>query len=91
VKFLLGQAGVDPNEKDFQDFTALHYATIWGWTSTIRILLDAGADPNAATTAGKTALMYAVEFDNEQLVHWFASQSKKIGLRVDATVRESGR
>jgi ankyrin repeat protein len=30
IKFLLDQVGSNPNEKDFQDFTALHYACIWG-------------------------------------------------------------
>lgn len=39
-----------------------------GWTSTVRILLDAGADINARNIAGKTALMFAVEFLHEALV-----------------------
>jgi ankyrin repeat protein len=56
-----------------------------GWTSTVKILTDHGADVNAPTIVGKTPLMYAVEFDHESLVFWFVSQAKKLHLRIDAT------
>lgn len=32
--------------------------------------------------------MFAVEFEHEQLVLWFCGQSKKLGLRIDATDAE---
>jgi len=39
-----------------------------GWTSTVRFLLDKGADINAQTISGRTPLMYAVQFAHVNLV-----------------------
>lgn len=107
VKLLL-ENGVDPNQKDFHDFTALHYASIWGmfvcivlnwkfrvncifplgWVSTVKLLINHGADVNAATVSGRTALMFAVEFGHESLVFWLASKANSLGLNLDATDAE---
>lgn len=67
IKILI-KFGANVNEKDFHNFTALHYACIWGWASTVRILIQAGADINAMTSVGRTPLMYAVEYLNEGCV-----------------------
>lgn len=87
IKLLL-ENGADPNEKDFQDFTALHYAAMWGWTTTAKLLMEKGGDINAITSAGRTPLMYAVDFDQEDLVLWLAAQANKLRINVDAVDTE---
>jgi serine/threonine-protein phosphatase 6 regulatory ankyrin repeat subunit A len=62
------KGGADVKEKDFHDFTLLHYACMWGWVSTAKVLLNYGADINAQTIVGKTSLMYAVDLMNDKLV-----------------------
>ena len=52
IKLLL-QHGVSPHEKDYHDYTPIHYAVILNWIDTVKTLQDAGADINAATSAGK--------------------------------------
>lgn len=39
-----------------------------GWTSTVKFLLEHGADLNAQTASGRTALMYAVQLGHLNLV-----------------------
>lgn len=39
-----------------------------GWTSTVRFLLEKGADLNAQTISGRTPLMYAVQLGHLNLV-----------------------
>lgn len=80
-------------EADYQGFTVLHYAAMWGekksialipvltlmvmvpayccnsgWTTTVKFLLEHGADLNAQTISGRTPLMYAVQLGHMNLV-----------------------
>ena len=50
-----GIAGV----KDKLDWTPLHHATVFGNPASVRILAEAGADPNARNSSKATPLMYA--------------------------------
>ncbi|WP_128895842.1 ankyrin repeat domain-containing protein [Longirhabdus pacifica] len=55
-------------EESFDSETALMLAVARENTSLVKVLLDAGADPNIATTyRGETALMYAVELHNVEI------------------------
>lgn len=38
--------GVTPNFKDSSENTALHYATAYGWLNIVKLLIEAGANPN---------------------------------------------
>jgi ankyrin repeat protein len=45
--------------RDRLEWTPLHYAALYGSSEAVRILLEAGADPNARTLAQATPLMFA--------------------------------
>lgn len=67
VKFLKDY----PDEMNYTDengFTLLHRETIAGNLTSIKILLEAGADKNAQTKNGKTALDYARQLNWEHLI-----------------------
>jgi ankyrin repeat protein len=50
----------DPNVKDARGVTPLMQAAIVGSPDAMKLLLDNGADPNAANNSGSTALMFSV-------------------------------
>ena len=80
VKLLL-QHGVSPEEKDYHDYAPIHYSVILNWIDTVKTLYDAGADINAATSSGKTALMLAVEFDRIEIVEYLL---KQVDLQINS-------
>ena len=49
------------NKADYHEFQPIHYAAMWGWTSTVSMLLEHGADINATNMTGRTPLMFAVD------------------------------
>jgi ankyrin repeat protein len=65
---LLLKRGALVNDKDFHNFTILHYACSWGWASTVQLLLEYNADINAQTVTGKTPLHFAVEYGHEDII-----------------------
>jgi ankyrin repeat protein len=58
IKRLLSEAetGANPNEKDHNGFTPLHYATRYLHKDCIKTLLNAGANPNEKNNNGCTPL-----------------------------------
>ena len=59
VKNLLIEEGVDVNDKDHEQFTALHRAAQKGYTDICRLLLDNGANVDDRNNKGNTPLMLA--------------------------------
>jgi len=59
---LLIESGQDIHVKDFHNYTAIHYTCMWGWLNTLKLLIKEGSEVNCATQAGRTPLMFAVEF-----------------------------
>jgi len=58
VKELL-EKGANPNARDEEGFTPLHYASFNGCASVAKLLLDSGADPNVGSKEGWTPLHLA--------------------------------
>jgi len=83
VKYCI-KMGADVTIRDYHDFTCLHYAAMWGWASTCKLLLNAGADINATNLTGKTALMFAVEQNHTTCVKFLAGWDHNELNAVDA-------
>ena len=58
AKYLL-EAGASPNLKNYNGYTALHWASFTGRTEAVELLLDNGANIESRTADGKTALHVA--------------------------------
>jgi hypothetical protein len=73
---------VSVTDKDFQDFTCLHYAAMWGWLQATKALLRAGAEINAFNIQQRTPLMLAAEFVRNDVVQVLTlNKLLKINLR----------
>mmetsp|Transcript_30546 Transcript_30546/g.51153 ORF Transcript_30546/g.51153 Transcript_30546/m.51153 type:complete len:368 (+) Transcript_30546:337-1440(+) len=93
MKLLVDKHGANIHEKDFQDFTLLHYASMWGWTSTVKYLLEKGADINAQTASGRTPLMFAVQYLHLPLVTMLLGRKRKDGAAAvggDSSSKKAG-
>ena len=53
VKILLERGGIDPNRRDAEGNTALHYACREGYRDLAVLLLEKGAEPRPQTTGVK--------------------------------------
>lgn len=60
VKHALAQEAVDVNGRDAKGTTVLMYAALYGSEEILKLLVERGADVNAAGQAGATALMTAI-------------------------------
>ena len=62
LKELLAAAGADPDMRDEEGRTALHFAAGYGELECITALVEAGADVNAKDSNSNTALHYAAGY-----------------------------
>jgi ankyrin repeat protein len=65
--------GSDPNARDANGGTALHWAASRGSVEIARLLLDAGADALATDAQGNTALQVAERKGRRALVEFLGS------------------
>lgn len=75
-------AATAPPRGSTDGFTALHHAARSGNLAAVRMLLDAGADPNAETAAGRATPLHRSAFAGHLAV-------SKILLRAGAEARRS--
>ncbi|KFV05221.1 Ankyrin repeat and SOCS box protein 3 [Tauraco erythrolophus] len=70
LKLLIRAAPSDDyiNLKTFEGLCALHLSARYGSLESVRVLLEAGADPNEVTTEATTALFLAVENEHVDVV-----------------------
>jgi len=64
VRDLLKQKNLDVNERAEAGWTALLYASAQGYPQIMRLLLDAGANPDIGNVTGITPLMYGALYKN---------------------------
>ena len=81
VKFFIDE-GVDVNEKDEMNDTALIWAAQRGYTEIVKLLLAAGADISVLEYRGDTPLIYAITEGHIEIV--------KLLLKAGADVNQRG-
>lgn len=65
---------VDINSKDSFGRTALHYAAANGDVKMVKLLIEAGVDPNAKNNALETPLMKACQFIELYTIEYLMNQ-----------------
>jgi ankyrin repeat protein len=73
-------AGVDVNEKDFADKTALHWAADAGQMDVVQVLVAKGANVNAKDFSGVTPIMFAVLGQHESILELFIANGGDVNL-----------
>jgi ankyrin repeat protein len=83
VKLLLRYKNTDINKADEFDVTPLRIACVYAKSTIVKLLMDAGADPNIQDIQrGKTALIRAIEYKNKDCFDILLSYSNiKIDLQ----------
>ncbi len=75
-------SGVDPNGvSELQGFTALMGASFKGRGDIVKLLLAAGANPNAAAGKGETALIFAATHGHVDIVNMLVSAGADAGAK----------
>uniref|UniRef100_A0A7E4UX86 ANK_REP_REGION domain-containing protein n=1 Tax=Panagrellus redivivus TaxID=6233 RepID=A0A7E4UX86_PANRE len=89
--FLL-RVGIQPNLRDYDDWTPLHAAANWGQINMVEMLTDYGADVNAKTKSQETPLDLAPDEETATVIQTIMNHSD-IQKRKRATfgVRDSRR
>jgi hypothetical protein len=77
IDLLLEHDAVIDRKVESSGLTALMYAIFMDKTEAVRLLLERGADAGEKSVQGKTALMYAREFERPEIVALFEDQQRR--------------
>lgn len=72
---------IDVNEKNSNDYNALHFGAFYGNYEIVSLLCDAGVHVNEATNAGQTALMIAAYYGNAKTVKVLLSKGANPNIK----------
>jgi ankyrin repeat protein len=88
---LLISLGVDVNEKDFEDSTALHVGATSYDSEIVQYLIEHGADLGARDTLGRTSLHHAIHARNRNFIKTHHTETIRALVRggVDVSVRDN--
>ncbi|XP_046976739.1 protein phosphatase 1 regulatory subunit 12A isoform X8 [Vanessa cardui] len=76
---LLEECGVEPDCVDYEGWTPLHAAALWGKKEAAALLLKHGADPNLKNYSGQTCM----DLVDPSISTWLAEASLKAPRRVN--------
>jgi|GEM_PF-1030611 len=83
--------GINPNVQDYSGNTALHKASLRGHVSTVKLLLENGADPNLLDENIKlTPLMLAAAFGRKEIVKLLLGYNADINYKKNNGFTELG-
>lgn len=77
------EKGADPNERDCDGLTPLHWSVMMGGLESIAMLVAAGADPNAVDENGATPLHFSVVGASREIVVVLFDARSDINARDD--------
>jgi len=64
------EKGADIHKLDFHDYSIFHYACLWGWVETAKLLLENGADAEAGNAIGQNPFTVSVEYKWLEIVEF---------------------
>ena len=76
------EKGADINVKDWQGYTALHYASKGGDTDTVNVIVSRFADINAEDECGWTALHVAAQLGHTSIVEILLNEGAEIDRKT---------
>ncbi|CAH4038586.1 unnamed protein product [Pieris brassicae] len=85
AKTLLEDCNVDPDSVDFEGYTPLHAAALWGQKEAAAILFKFGADPNIKNYSGQTCL----DLVDPSISAWLKEAAQKAPHRVNNNVKRT--
>lgn len=74
LKLLLDE-GIDVTAKDFHDYTAMHYASMYGWIEMMKMMMEHGGNIRDLNREGNNTLLVAVEYNQEEVVEFLLDET----------------
>ncbi len=85
VRYLFSH-NLDPNLKNYDNFTILMYMCMNGYGDIVLLLFDRNVDVNIRDNKNKTALMYACKHGHKEIVHMLINRGSDVNIRDNKNV-----